>query len=162
VYIRRPLQTPVRRSCAATPERNAIERWRRNRSSWVKSFRRLGAREDSVSNASCLRHMFGTRWLQAGGDIYKRSNILGHSTVAVTEAHYAHLLKEDLVAASQQVKSGHRPPPPVSGASELRITGGSWRTLFCLCALVRRLRTTASCTIQHRPIVVRIHIVASW
>jgi excisionase family DNA binding protein len=44
-----------------------------------------------------LRHTFGTRWLQAGGDIYKLSKILGHSSVAVTEAHYAHLLKEDLV-----------------------------------------------------------------
>ena len=51
-----------------------------------------------------LRHTFGTRWLQAGGDIYKLSRILGHSSVAVTETHYAHLLKEDLVAASQQVK----------------------------------------------------------
>lgn len=51
-----------------------------------------------------LRHTFGTRWLQAGGDIYKLSKILGHSTVAVTEAHYAHLLKENLVAASHQVK----------------------------------------------------------
>ena len=51
-----------------------------------------------------LRHTFGTRWLQAGGDIYKLSRILGHSSVAVTEAHYAHLLKEDLIAASQQVK----------------------------------------------------------
>jgi integrase len=51
-----------------------------------------------------LRHTFGTRWLQAGGDIYKLSRILGHSSVAVTEAHYAHLLKDDLVAASQQVK----------------------------------------------------------
>jgi excisionase family DNA binding protein len=52
-----------------------------------------------------LRHTFGTRWLQAGGDIYKLSKILGHSSVAVTEAHYAHLLKEDLVVASQQVQS---------------------------------------------------------
>jgi integrase len=51
-----------------------------------------------------LRHTFGTRWLQAGGDIYKLSRILGHSSVAVTEAHHAHLLKENLVAASQQVK----------------------------------------------------------
>jgi len=51
-----------------------------------------------------LRHTFGTRWLQAGGDIYKLSRILGHSSVAVTEAHYAHLLKDDLVAASQRVK----------------------------------------------------------
>ena len=51
-----------------------------------------------------LRHTFGTRWLQAGGDIYKLSKILGHSSVAVTEAHYAHLLKEDLVAASHQFR----------------------------------------------------------
>jgi integrase/recombinase XerD len=59
----------------------------------------------SVSiTAHALRHTFGTRWLQAGGDIYKLSKILGHSSVAVTEAHYAHLLKEDLVAASRQVK----------------------------------------------------------
>ena len=50
------------------------------------------------------RHTFDTRWLQAGGDIYKLSRILRHSSVAVTEAHYAHLLIEDLVAASQQVK----------------------------------------------------------
>ena len=58
-----------------------------------------------------LRHTFGTRWLQAGGDIYKLSKILGHSSVAVTEAHYAHLLKEDLVAASQQVKIPIAPRP---------------------------------------------------
>jgi integrase/recombinase XerD len=58
-----------------------------------------------------LRHTFGTRWLQAGGDIYKLSKILGHSSVAVTEAHYAHLLKEDLVAASQQVKIPVAPRP---------------------------------------------------
>jgi integrase len=57
-----------------------------------------------VITPHALRHTFGTRWLQAGGDIYKLSKILGHSGVAVTEAHYAHLLKEDLVAASQQVK----------------------------------------------------------
>ena len=51
-----------------------------------------------------LRHTFGTCWLQAGGDIYKLSKILGHSNVAVTEARYAHLLKDDLVAASRQIK----------------------------------------------------------
>jgi integrase len=58
-----------------------------------------------------LRHTFRTRWLQAGGDIYKLSRILGHSSVAVTEAHYAHLLKEDLVSASRQVKIPVAPRP---------------------------------------------------
>jgi len=65
---------------------------------------RLGAGEDSVADPARAAHTFGTRWLQAGGDIYKLSKILGHSSVALTEAHYAHLLKEDLVAASKQVK----------------------------------------------------------
>ena len=51
-----------------------------------------------------LRHTFSTRWLQAGGDIYKLSKILGHASVAVTEAHYAHLLKEDLIAPSRHAK----------------------------------------------------------
>ncbi|MGE0594135.1 MAG: hypothetical protein AB7G23_19430 [Vicinamibacterales bacterium] len=42
--------------------------------------------------------------LQAGGDIYKLSKILGHSSVGVTEAHYAHLVRDDLLAASQPVR----------------------------------------------------------
>lgn len=61
---------------------------------------------------------FGTRWLQAGGDIYKLSEILGHSSVAVTEVHYAHVLKEDLVAASQQVKI---PVAPRGNATVVRM-----------------------------------------
>jgi hypothetical protein len=40
----------------------------------------------------------------AGDDTFKQSRTLGHSSVAVTENHYAHLLKDDMVAASQQVK----------------------------------------------------------
>jgi hypothetical protein len=44
------------------------------------------------------------RWIQAGGDIFKLSKILGHASVAVTEERYAHLLKDDRVAASRQVK----------------------------------------------------------
>lgn len=65
-----------------------------------------------------LRHTFGTRWLQAGGDIYKLSKILGHSSVAVTEAHDAHLLKEDLVAANRQVKI---PVAPRRGGNVVRM-----------------------------------------
>ncbi len=71
-----------------------------------------------------LRHTFGTRWLQAGGDIYKLSKILGHSSVAVTEAHYAHLLKEDLVAASQQAKI-----PVAPRSAQGSQDGGAWLRL---------------------------------
>ncbi len=42
-----------------------------------------------------MRHTFGHRWLKDGGDIYVLSQILGHASVAITEAHYAHLRKED-------------------------------------------------------------------
>ncbi len=71
-----------------------------------------------------LRHTFGTRWLQAGGEIYKLSKILGHSSVAVTEAHYAHLLKEDLVAASQQAKI-----PVAPRSAQGSQDGGAWLRL---------------------------------
>lgn len=45
-----------------------------------------------------LRHTFGHRYLVRGGDIYDLSKILGHSSVAVTERHYAYLRKEDVGA----------------------------------------------------------------
>jgi len=86
---------------------------------WTQNQQRLrevlaeGAARAHVTHLTphTLRHTFGTRWLQAGGDIYKLSRILGHSSVAVTEAHYAHLLKDDLVAASQLVKIPVAPRP---------------------------------------------------
>lgn len=53
-----------------------------------------------------LRHTFATRYLQAGGDIYILSKILGHSSVAITERVYAHLLGEDLLLRSRGIKLG--------------------------------------------------------
>lgn len=50
-----------------------------------------------------LRHTFGHRWLTGGGDIYQLSKVLGHASVAVTERHYAHVLKGDLRAAADRV-----------------------------------------------------------
>lgn len=38
-----------------------------------------------------LRHSFASLWLIDGGDIFKLSRILGHSSVAITERTYAHL-----------------------------------------------------------------------
>jgi len=45
-----------------------------------------------------MRHTFGHRFLVKGGDIYELSKILGHSSVAVTERHYAYLRREDVAA----------------------------------------------------------------
>lgn len=51
-----------------------------------------------VLATAAKRGTFGHRWLVAGGDIYTLSKLLGHSSVNVTEQHYAHLLKEDLAS----------------------------------------------------------------
>lgn len=50
-----------------------------------------------------LRHSFATRYLQAGGDIYILSRILGHASVKMTEKVYAHLLKQDDARLSKHV-----------------------------------------------------------
>lgn len=39
-----------------------------------------------------LRHTFASLYLADGGDIFKLSRILGHSSVAITEKTYAHLM----------------------------------------------------------------------
>jgi integrase len=51
-----------------------------------------------------LRHTFATRYLQAGGDLFIVSQILGHANVGVTERVYAHLRTEDLAARSAGIK----------------------------------------------------------
>lgn len=56
-----------------------------------------------------LRHTFATRYLQAGGDIFMLSKLMGHSSVRTTEKVYAHLVHEDLLAASKHIKMGLRP-----------------------------------------------------
>jgi integrase/recombinase XerD len=50
-----------------------------------------------------LRHSFGWRWLVKGGDIYTLSKVLGHASVAVTEKHYAKLLREDVAVKMRAV-----------------------------------------------------------
>ncbi len=45
-----------------------------------------------------LRHTFGARYLQRGGDIYVLSKLLGHASVAVTEKHYSFMRQEDIAA----------------------------------------------------------------
>lgn len=69
-----------------------------------------------------LRHTFGWRWLKGGGDIYTLSKVLGHASVAVTEKHYAHLLKEDIRVKADLVDLG-LPVPAVEKEGKVL----SWR-----------------------------------
>lgn len=42
----------------------------------------------------CTRHTFATQYLQAGGNIYSLKNLLGHSSITVTEG-YLHYVTDD-------------------------------------------------------------------
>ena len=41
-----------------------------------------------------LRHTFASHWVMDGGDIFRLSKILGHSSVVITQRTYAHLIPE--------------------------------------------------------------------
>lgn len=43
-----------------------------------------------------LRHTFGHRYLKKGGRLQNLTKILGHSSIQVTERHYAHILQPDI------------------------------------------------------------------
>ncbi len=59
---------------------------------WWK--RTLDQADVAYKNPHTTRHTYATKYLRAGGRL---SRILGHSSVAVTEAYYAHLDLTDLV-----------------------------------------------------------------
>ncbi len=50
-----------------------------------------------------LRHTFVQRLLAKGESIYKVSQLVGHSSVSVTQAHYGHLAAADLKDAVQKI-----------------------------------------------------------
>ena len=51
----------------------------------------LRAGVDKKRRIHNLRHTFAGPFLASGGDIFKLSKILGHSSVAITQQVYAHL-----------------------------------------------------------------------
>ena len=60
------------------------------------AFRCIFDRARVSGGAHSLRHTFATEYLRRGGDLYRLSRILGHSTTRVTE-QYLHLVTDDLV-----------------------------------------------------------------
>lgn len=53
-----------------------------------------------------LRHRFAVRWLQAGGDIYRLSRHLGHTSVKTTEIYLDHLTEDELDAVRGVAQTG--------------------------------------------------------
>ena len=66
-----------------------------------------------------LRHTFVQRLLAKGESIYKVSQLVGHSSVSVTQAHYGHLVAADLKDAVQHIDGVISCIQVASGAEKL-------------------------------------------
>lgn len=84
---------------------------------------RKGAKRAGIDHLGphTLRHTFGWRYLTGGGDIYTLSKILGHSSLAVTERHYAHLLRTDIQEKADRVNLGIRASVKAVVANEVDV-----------------------------------------
>lgn len=75
-----------------------------------------------------LRHTFARHWVIDGGDIFRLSKILGHSSVVVTQRVYAHLVPEareqDYHRQDEEVRArAEAPVAPRAPASRTSVHG---------------------------------------
>lgn len=56
------------------------------------------------ANVHTLRKTFGSLMVQAGTDIFTVSKLLGHSSVRVTENHYADIIEENLISGVRSLE----------------------------------------------------------
>ncbi|MBX3159530.1 MAG: tyrosine-type recombinase/integrase [Deltaproteobacteria bacterium] len=66
-----------------------------------------------------LRHTFASLFLIDGGDIFKLSKILGHSSVAITERTHAHLKPDAYEADYGRVQFGMPSSAPIARLTAL-------------------------------------------
>lgn len=78
---------------------SSFHRW------WVRSLGEAGVvyrpanyktHEPGLHNPHVTRHTYATEYLRRGGKIDRLSRLLGHSSVAITEEYYSHLVLTDL------------------------------------------------------------------
>ena len=72
---------------------------------WARTLTNAGV---AYKKPHTTRHTYATKYLRAGGRLERLSRILGHSSVAVTEAHYAHLNLTDLAEDADLVMAVRR------------------------------------------------------
>lgn len=89
--------------------------WHANQENYRQALRN-GAKMAKIPHIfpHALRHTFATRYLQAGGNIFILSKILGHASVTLTEKQYVHLVKTDLVERSKGLDLGLVTHPPAA------------------------------------------------
>lgn len=90
------------------------------------AMRRLVEREDNANRAfrrfrvHDLRHRFAIRWLKAGGDIYRLSRHLGHSSVKTTEIYLEYLTDDEIdVIRGLAQKTAQQPTKEMAEADEI-------------------------------------------
>ena len=71
------------------------------------AYRRLFAVSGVRGGAHSLRHTFATEYLRNGGDLYRLSRIMGHSSTRITE-RYLHLIVDDLVEEHRRISPALR------------------------------------------------------
>ncbi|EIZ86451.1 integrase family protein [Methylobacterium sp. GXF4] len=125
----RPRQVPLSRK-ALTVIRELLERRARPQSVFLlhgpggdrvsdprKAF--VGAcRRANIENFRWhdLRHTFASWWVQGGGDLYRLSRVLGHSTLQMT-ARYGHLRTDDLHEELERVAQSRSQGRKISEAT---------------------------------------------
>jgi integrase len=97
-------------------------RWGRVRTSKgvLDAFRAALARAglDPTLRVHDARHTFASHWVANGGDLWRLSKVLGHSSVTITERFYAHLRPE--AYAQDYARVTFAVPGPVADVVPLR------------------------------------------
>jgi integrase len=72
-----------------------------------------------------LRFTFGHRYLVAGGRLQDLSRLLGHSSITITEKHYAYRKPSDLAAEMERVMGGGTKPTKPTRGGNLKLVSAS-------------------------------------
>lgn len=72
----------------------------------TKEEAKAAKRDTNKVSVHTLRHTFAAHYLQKGGDIYRLSKLLGHSSVNITEKVYAHVPRKTLQAEAPLLNIG--------------------------------------------------------
>ena len=93
------------------------------------AMRRLVGREEAAGRpfrrfrVHDLRHRFAIRWLKAGGDIYRLSRHLGHTSVSTTEIYLRYLTEDEIDAIRGLAQNPAHPSKFRVGKGEKEVEG---------------------------------------
>jgi integrase len=97
-----------RRRDGRPDSRGPFDGWRGDRVDawWRRAKGRLGMADDSQAVPHACRHTFASRLVQAGVDIRRVQELMGHASIEMT-LRYAHLAPQNLVSAMEVMRLHH-------------------------------------------------------